>query len=131
MPISSSINLGAKLVLTRCGGLMASSDFDHYMAEVWSHNDYFGFNELFYTGEGNWSGFEFNQVLDVAAKSARLIRFKPNSKFAFVVSIGIQEELCKFYTAAKSLKQGQFREIRLFTTEIEAMDWLQGATLIE
>ena len=131
MPINSSINLEEKIILTTCSGLMAPRDFDHYRMEVWGHRGHFGFNELFYTVEGDWSEFEFNQLLGVADKAAALISFKPNSKLALLVSIGKREELSKFYKSAKSCKPGHSRKIGIITTETEAMDWLQGIAHIE
>ena len=125
MPIESVINSQEKMVYTTCSGIVYIEDFFKYQKDVWGHNDYFGYNELFDTTEADWSEFEFGTLFEVIKGAAKLSSLDPNSKFAWVVLEGKQRALTDFYKSAKELSQGSSRQLESFYNREDALKWLK------
>lgn len=125
MPISNSINQQEKIIYSVCTGVMAEKDFDSYISNIWSHDTYYGFNELFDTTEADWSKFNFSYLLNISKAASKLNTIDPDSKFAWVVLEGKQKELTDFYKAAKSLTNTRSRTLEAFYSKDEALRWLK------
>ena len=126
MPINNTVNEDERIIYSICSGVMKPEDFDLYINTIWSHNEYYGFNELFDTVEADWSKFDFSYLFDIAKKAAALTTIDSNSKLAWIVLKGKQKELTDFYKAAKSLTQGQSRTLEAFYSKEDALQWLNS-----
>jgi hypothetical protein len=104
---------------------MTEDDFAYYINEIWSHDKYYGFNELFDTSNGDWSEFDFSFLFKVAEKASKLTTIDPNSKLAWFVLEGKQKELTDFYKSAKSIIQTRSRALEAFYSRDEALEWLK------
>lgn len=104
---------------------MKKDDFVEYVKEIWSHGEYYGFNELFDVTQADWSEFDYSYLIEVAKNSSQLRTIDPKSKLAWVVLEGKQKELTDFYKAAKSMTQGTSRLLEAFNSKNEAMLWLR------
>lgn len=124
MPIDCQIELSEKRIYTTCSGMMQTSDFDAYLAAVWSDMKCYGFNELFDTTRGDWSNFDFGYLLTLAEKAADLKTIDTNTRLAWVILDGKQKELTDFYLAAKTMLPARSRELRAFYSRDEALEWL-------
>ena len=125
MPIKNTINEEEKIIYTSCSGIMTEDDFKEYIHNVWSHGNYYGYNELFNTTEANWDDFDFGFLLYVAQSAAKLKTIDPNSKLAWVVLEGKQQKLTDFYISAKSMLPVQSRALEAFFSRDEALAWLK------
>lgn len=125
MTINNIINEEEKIIYTTCNGLMTEIDFELYVQEVWSHDKYYGFNELFDTVDGDWSQFDFSFLFKVAEKASQLGTIDPNSKLAWYVLEGKQKELTDFYKSVKSVMQTRSRALEAFYSRDEALQWLK------
>jgi len=125
MPIINSINLEERIIYTTCSGIMAEDDFSHYINEIWSHDKYYGFNELFDTSNGDWSEFDFSYLFTIAEKASKLTTIDPDSKLAWYLLEGKQKELSDFYKTIKSMIQVRSRELESFYSRNEALEWLK------
>lgn len=126
MPINNTVNEDERIIYSICSGVMKPEDFDLYINTIWSHNEYYGFKELFDTVEADWSKFDFSYLFDIAKKAAALTTIDSNSKLAWIVLKGKQKELTDFYKAAKSLTQGQSRTLEAFYSKEDALQWLNS-----
>jgi len=125
MPIKNSVDYELKIVFSICEGKMGASDFPLYVKEMWSHYDYYGFNELFDTRNADWSEFDFHDLFEVSKKASLLNTLDPNSKFAWVVLPGKQNSLTNFYKSIKLISDGNSRTLQSFFSKEEALRWLQ------
>lgn len=125
MPINNTIDQKEKIIYSICTGVMKEEDFDVYLKEIWGHDKYYGFNELFDTVQADWSEFDFGYLFSVIEGAAKLKTIDPDSKLAWVVMEGKQKELTDFYKSAKSLMQGKSRSLEAFYSIDEAMQWLK------
>lgn len=125
MPINNTINKDERIIYTTCSGLMKSEDFDFYIKKIWGHNEFYGFNELFSTVDGDWSEFDFSYLLGVAQAAAKLKTIDTNSKLAWVVLEGKQKELTDFYKSAKLLTNVESRALEAFNCKDKALQWLK------
>ena len=130
MPIQSSVDLKERIVYSTCVGTMKCDDFVEYVKEIWSHGDYYGFNELFDVTQADWSVFDFSHLFEVAKNASQLRTIDPESKLAWVVLEGKQRELTDFYKSVKSMSQGSSRYLEAFNVKDEAMRWLRDKQLI-
>lgn len=126
MPITNTVDDDKKLIYTTCHGVMTPADFDEYIHNIWSHDKYFGYNELFDTVEANWDDFNFSYLLDVSSKAAQLNTIDPDSRLAWVVLEGKQKQLTDFYKAAKSMASTKSRALEAFYSRDEALNWLNS-----
>lgn len=124
MPIKNYVDKDKKVVYSICNGMMTKEDFDLYIKTIWSHDSYYGFNELFDTTAADWDEFDFSYLFTLAKTAASLTSIDSNSKLAWIVLEGKQKELTDFYKAAKSLTNGQSRSLESFYTKNEALNWL-------
>jgi len=53
-------------------------------------------------------------------------QYKFNSKLALVVSSGTAFNLARIYASFRNLQNGTNKEIRIFKSELEAMDWAKN-----
>ncbi|ATX82292.1 hypothetical protein Ga0123462_1429 [Mariprofundus ferrinatatus] len=126
MPIQNSVDTNERIVYSTCVGKMSKEDFIEYVKEIWSHGDYYGFNELFDVTRGDWSEFNFSYLIEVAKNAAMLRTIDPESKLAWVVLEGKQRELTEFYKSVKLLTQGnRSRSLEAFYSKGDAMRWLR------
>ena len=125
MPITNLINHEEKIIYTSCSGLMTVDDITLYINETWSHDKYYGYNELFDTVNGDWSEFDFSFLLNIAEQASKLTTIDPNSKLAWYVLEGKQKELTDFYKSAKSIIQTRSRALEAFYSRDEALQWLK------
>ena len=125
MPIKNTINEKEKLIYTNCIGDMTEEDFNQYIKNVWSHDKYYGYNELFNTTQGNWEDFNFGILLNVAQTAAKLNTIDPDTKLAWVIQKGKQEKLTDFYKSAKSMLPVKSRQLEAFYSEDGALAWLK------
>lgn len=126
MPIKNTINHDQQLIHSTCVGTMAPIDFTDYVSRIWSHTDYYGFNELFDATQADWSQFDFSFLFDVAENAAKLSTLDPESKLAWLVLEGKQKELTDFYKAAKSMTNARSRALQAFYSKDEALNWLSN-----
>jgi hypothetical protein len=125
MPIESSVKRQERLVHTVCHGIITPEDFIDYQQGVWQDESLFGFNELFDTRPGDFSQFQFTDLLTVARNAAQIPAIDPHSKFAIIITHGRLEDLLQFYATAKNALPARSRAIKSFYCEEEAMKWLQ------
>ena len=125
MPITTLINQEERIIYSTCSEIMTEGDFAYYIYEIWSHDKYYGFNELFDTVNGDWSEFDFSYLFKIAEKASKLTTIDPNSKLAWLVLEGKQKELTDFYKAAKSIIQTRSRALEAFYSRDEALEWLK------
>ena len=125
MAIESFANREERIIYTRCHGVMGLDDFRSYMSEIWGGMQYYGYNELFDTREGDWDSFDFSLLFTVAAEAASLGTLDPNSKLAWLVLEGKQKELTDFYYSAKTALPVNSRGLQAFYARDEALRWLQ------
>ncbi len=126
MPIHNSVDEKERIVYSICSGTMKPEDFVDYINEIWSHGNYYGFNELFDTREADWSQFKFSYLIEVAKRASQLRTIDPGSKLAWIVIEGKQKELTDFYKSAKLMTPGTSRQLEAFNSEEEAMRWLRA-----
>lgn len=124
VPIESLINEEDRIVYTCCRGEMGLDDFKVYMAEVWGHMRYYGYNELFDASQGDWSNFDFSYLFTVAAEASKLGSLDPASRMAWLIKQGKQKELTDFYSTAKSVLPVNSRSLQAFYDRDEALQWL-------
>ncbi|WP_100278130.1 hypothetical protein [Mariprofundus aestuarium] len=104
---------------------MKQDDFVEYVKEIWSHDKYYGFNELFDVTQADWSEFNFSYLIEVAKNASQLRTIDIKSKLAWVVLEGKQRELTEFYKSAKLMTPGTSRKLEAFNSKDEAMQWLR------
>ena len=126
MPIENTIDQNSKIIYSICTGVMTEDDFDSYVDRIWSHFDYYGFNELFNTVEGDWSEFNFGYLITLAEAASELKTIDYSSKLAWVVLEGKQKELTDFYKAARSFSSDNSRSLEAFYSKEDAMHWLKS-----
>ena len=124
MPINNTIDKDVKIIYSICSGVMRPEDFDDYIKRIWVEGQYYGFNELFDTSQGDWNEFDFSYLFSVATAAANLKTIDTNSKLAWVVREGKQKELTDFYKAAKSSLPVKSRALEAFYSTSDAMEWL-------
>ena len=126
MPIDNSVNIKDKIVYSTCTGVMMEEDFSFYIKEIWSHDQYYGFNELFNTVQADWSEFDFGYLLVIAESASKLNTIDPDSKLAWLVLEGKQKELTDFYKTVKSFMPVRSRSLETFYSKDKAMRWLRN-----
>jgi len=124
MPINNTIDKDEKIIYSICTGVMKPEDFDDYINRIWIDGQYYGFNELFDTVQGDWSKFDFGYLFSVAESASKLKTIDADSKLAWVVVEGKQKELTDFYKTAKSLMPVKSRSLEAFYSISEAIKWL-------
>lgn len=124
MPILNDINHEQRCIYTSCTGLMSAEDFNDYIARIWSTDAHFGYNELFDTTQADWSQFDFVYLFEVAKAASLLTTIDPNSRLAWVVTEGKDNELTAFYKQARLLASDKSRELEAFFSREEALNWL-------
>lgn len=124
MPINNTIDAKEKMIYSICTGVMTKEDFIEYVNNIWGHDTYYGYNELFDTTEADWSEFDFGFLFTVAENAAKLNTIDPESKLAWLVLEGKQKELTDFYKSAKVLMDVKSRSLEAFYSKDEAMQWL-------
>ncbi|ATX80351.1 hypothetical protein Ga0123461_1945 [Mariprofundus aestuarium] len=125
MPIRNSVDLKERIIYSTCVGIMKQDDFVEYVKEIWSHDKYYGFNELFDVTQADWSEFNFSYLIEVAKNASQLRTIDIKSKLAWVVLEGKQRELTEFYKSAKLMTPGTSRKLEAFNSKDEAMQWLR------
>ena len=125
MPIEYQIDHGQRLVLAKAVGTLTADDMFTYQREVWSLPEIRGYNEL----------IDMSDVEKIAEESAVNIKILADlaasmdtpiitSKFAIVANEDHIYGLGRMYESFRQLNKRSTKEVRVFRSMKEAMDWV-------
>lgn len=125
MPIDYRIDHSRRLVLARGRGIMSDTDLFTYQREVWSRSEVAGYDELVdMTGVQKIEHPSIDRVLELATVSATMDHGPGKSKFAIVAPDDLAFGLGRMYEAYRGLDVRSTKEVGVFRTFDEAVDFL-------
>lgn len=126
MPMEYTIDPERRLVHAMGKGVITDKDLFDYQREVWSRNDVAGFHELV-----DVSGVErvllpsLERMMELATLSAQMDDHSCKSKLA-IVAQGELAGLGRAYATYRGLEKQSGKEVVVFATLEEALDWIEG-----
>ena len=123
MPLDFVIDHGRRLVTARARGTLTSDDLFAYQREVWSRADVAGFDELVDMSEVERIE-PATQIAQLARLSAGMDPPHLRSKFAVVAPDDLSYGLGRAYQTHRSLEECSTKEVRIFRSLGEALDYL-------
>ena len=124
MPIEYQIDHSHRVVFAKGVGALTSDELFAYQRDVWSRPDVAGFNEL----------ADMSEVQDIVQPTSERIRKLANlsasmdistpSKFAIVAPQALPFGLGRMYEMYREMNEHSTKEVRVFRTREEALEWL-------
>ena len=124
MPIEYQIDHSHRVVFAKGVGALTGEDLFAYQREVWSRPDVAGYNEL----------ADMSEVQDIVQPTSERIRkladlsasmdISTPSKFAIVAPPALPFGLGRMYEMYRELNEHSTKEVRVFRTREEALEWL-------
>jgi hypothetical protein len=124
MPIEYQIDHVRRVVFAKGVGALASEDLFAYQRQVWSRPEVVGFNELADMSEiQNIVHPTSERIRKLADLSASMDISSP-SRFAIVAPQALPFGLGRMYEIYREMNEQSTKEVRVFRTRQEAMEWL-------
>ena len=124
MPIEYQIDHSHRVVFAKGVGALTSDELFAYQRDVWSRPDVAGFNEL----------ADMSEVQDIVQPTSERIRkladlsasmdISTPSKFAIVAPQALPFGLGRMYEMYREMNEHSTKEVRVFRTREEALEWL-------
>lgn len=126
MPIEYRVDHERRLVHATARGTMTDADVFGYQREAWSRPDVAGYHELVDMSEVEHiivpSAGRLKELVDLAAGMD--LPHTP-SRFAIVAPDKLSYDLGRFFQAYRELDPRSTKQINVFKTMPEALDWLE------
>ena len=125
MPIDYEIDRKRRLVCARGSGRVNEREVFSYQREAWSNADVAGYDELIdMTNVESIEVPSLASVRQLAALSAQMDAPGISSKSAIVASGSLANALARMYEACRAMESEGTKEVRVFQTRAEALEWL-------
>lgn len=125
MPIEYQIDHDRRLVLAKGTGAIVGDDLFAYQREVWSRPEVAGYNELADMSEvQNFVQPNSERIRKLAELSASM-DVSTSSRFAIVAPQALAFGLGRMYEIYREMNEHSTKEVRVFRTREEALDWLK------
>lgn len=125
MPIFFEVDHPRRLVLAEASGRLTDTDVFGYQREVWSRTDVRGYHELMdMTAVESIEPPTPDRVRELAELAAKMDTPDLPTRFAIVAPTTIAFGLGKMFQAQRDLQQDSKKEVGVFRTRQEAMDFL-------
>ena len=130
MPAKHFIDKESKLIITTWEGDAVDIEFieviTKYQKDIQINPEYIEYNEV-----ANFCKITSIKLTPKGLKrigriASKTDQYKFNSKLALVVSSGTAFNLARIYASFRNLQNGTNKEIRIFKSELEAMDWAKN-----
>jgi hypothetical protein len=131
MPAKHYIDDETKLIITTWEGDAVDVEFldalKRYQEEIQMKPELVNFNEV-----ANFCNIDSMKITPTGLKSigeiaAKTDSSKLSSRLAIVVGSGVAFNLARLYASYRGLQKNSRKEIRIFRSEEEAMEWARGA----
>ncbi len=132
MPANHFIDNKNKLIVTTWEGDAVDVDFIEatikYQKDIQLNPEHIDYNEI-----ANFSKISSIKLTQKGLKrigriSSKTDQHNSNVKLALVVSSGTAFNLARVYASFRNLQNGTNKEIRIFKSEVEAMEWAKNKT---
>lgn len=128
MPIDYEIDHQCRLVTAKAHGTLTHEDVISYQKEVWSRPDVNGYNELVdMSAVAHIDLKSVDRVRELAKMSADMDDRSTPSRFAIVAPTGESFGLGRMYQTYRSLDDRSTKEVGVFRTLDEALDFINGS----
>jgi hypothetical protein len=125
MAIEYQIDFGRRVVFATACGTVTSEDLFGYQREVWSRLDVAGFDEVVDMSEvEQFAEPSTKQIMALAELSAEMDVRSAVSRFAIVAPQDLAFGLGRMYEAYRGMNPGSTKEVAVFRTRQDALDWL-------
>lgn len=128
MAIHSIIQRDHGIVQTTCTGNITFQDIIEYQQDIWINGNVTGFHEIFDAQQGDFSSLSMPDVLEISQHAIQINKNSSESKLAFVVQPGEQEQMVKFYCSTQEINSDSHRTIRAFHQLADALSWVRDKT---
>jgi len=126
MPIEYNIDHDQRLVLARAIGKLTAEELFNYQHEVWSRSEVNGYNELVdMTKVEEIVSPSQEKMVQLSKFSAQMDDRKVSTKFAIIASDTFAYGLGQLYETYRNLNPRSTKNVCVFRSVQEAMDWLQ------
>jgi hypothetical protein len=126
MPIAYRIDHDARVVVAAGHGVLTDADVFNYQRDVWSRSDLAGYNELIDMGRVEEIALpSTDRVRDLAKLAAEMDDKTSHSRMAVVASADLAFGLGRMFQAYRELEGPGTKEVGIFRTMEEALDFLK------
>jgi hypothetical protein len=125
MPLEFHIDHARRMVFTKGHGTLSDYDFFEYQSEVWSLPEVAGYSELVDMSDVEHTEVRTpSSVRDLATMSAWMDLPQVGSKFAIVAPGELAYGLGRMYEAYRQSNPRSTKQVAVFKTMVEALQWL-------
>lgn len=126
MPVAYRIDHEARVVVTACHGVLADDEVFGHQEEVWSRSEVAGYDELVdMTAVTHIALPSIERVQDLATLSVRMDDKYSRSRFAIVAPTDIAFGLGRMFQALREMDRSSTKQVGVFRTMQEALNFLQ------
>lgn len=128
MPAKHHIDNNAKLIITIWDGEAVDIDFieaiKKYQRNIQTHLDYISYNEMVDLSRVTNIKLTTTGLKNIGKIASRTDQDTNKRKLAFIVSSNKAFFFVRMYAAFRSFFRNSNKDIRVFTNESEALEWL-------
>jgi hypothetical protein len=125
MPINYDIDNELHLVRTRAHDVLKDEEVFNYQKEVWSRSEVAGYDEIIDMSEVTEIEFtSTDRFRELASLSASMDSSEHKTKLAIVAPVSLYYGLARMYQSFREFTKGSNKEINVFHSQKEAMEWL-------
>ena len=130
MPAKHHIDNKAKLIITRWDGEAIDIDFieaiKRYQRDIQTHSDYINYNEVVDFSRVTIIKLTTTGLKNIGGIASRTDQLENKRKLALIVSSNKAFFFARMYTAFRTFSRNSNKDIRVFTNESEAFEWVQN-----
>jgi hypothetical protein len=124
MPIEYQIDHSRRVVFAKGVGAFTSEELFAYQREVWSRPEVAGYNELADISEVETVVHPVSDQIRKLADLSASMDVSSTSKFAIVAPYALAFGLGRMYEIYREMNERSTKEVRVFRTREEALEWL-------
>jgi hypothetical protein len=125
VPLHYWVDEKRRLVVAKASGQMSDEDVFAYQREAWSRPELVGYAELVDMSEVERIDLpSIERIRDLAQMAADMDRDRGSSKLAIVATRDFAFGLARMYETYRDLQVGSTKQVGVFRTHREAMDFL-------
>jgi hypothetical protein len=125
MPIEYEIDTRQKVVWARARGVLVNTDMFDYQREVWTRPEVAGYDEIVdMSGATKVEMGDADRMIQLATLAASSDSPEKPSRMAIVAPETLHYGLGRMYQAYRELDPRSTKEVRVFRSIDEALDWL-------